>query len=65
MPAQVPLEELCRQLDITSIQEIATEGFEAALVMDELKAEGGRSSLRPDERSSGAASQLPTNSATS
>lgn len=40
MPAEVPLEQLCRQLDIVSIEEIATESFEAALLMDELKAGG-------------------------
>ncbi len=38
--AGVQIEELCRQLDIASIKDIATEGFEAALVMDELKASG-------------------------
>jgi Zn-dependent peptidase ImmA (M78 family) len=40
LPAQVPIEELCRRLDIHSITEIATGGFEAALIMDELKAGG-------------------------
>lgn len=40
MPHKVPLEQLCKLLDITSITEIDTDGFEAALVMDELKAAG-------------------------
>lgn len=37
----VPLDELCRALDILSIDEVVTEGFEAALVMDANKAAGG------------------------
>ncbi|ODP38706.1 ImmA/IrrE family metallo-endopeptidase [Sphingomonas turrisvirgatae] len=41
MPMAVPLEELCRDLDIASIDEIQTSGFEAALVMDANKAAGG------------------------
>jgi len=64
MPAQVPIEELCRQLDIASIQEIATEGFEAALIMDELKA-GGAILVAGGRTLHGAASRSPTNSATS
>ena len=40
LPSRVPVEELCRQLDIVSIEEVATDGFEAALVMDTLKASG-------------------------
>lgn len=40
LQGEVPIEELCRQLDIGTIEEIATDGFEAALVMDELKASG-------------------------
>ena len=40
MSARVPVEELCRCMDITSISELETEGFEAAIVMDELKAAG-------------------------
>lgn len=40
LPSQVPLEDLCRQLDIASIKEIETDSFEAALIMDELKAAG-------------------------
>jgi Zn-dependent peptidase ImmA (M78 family) len=41
LPLAVPLEPLCRQLDIASIERIETDAFEAALVMDELKAKGG------------------------
>lgn len=40
MPSQVPLEELCKRLGIGSIEELATAGFEAALIMDEHKARG-------------------------
>lgn len=40
LPREVPLERLCRQLDIASIQTVATDSFEAALLMDELKAAG-------------------------
>lgn len=40
MPDVVPLEELCAQFDIEAIDEIDTSGFEAALIMDELKASG-------------------------
>lgn len=36
----MPVEDLCRLLDIASIEEIATAGFEAALIVDELKASG-------------------------
>ena len=36
----VPVEELCRQFDITSIGALETEGFEAALVTDECKSSG-------------------------
>jgi hypothetical protein len=36
----VPVEQLCRQFDITSIGELDTEGFEAALVTDECKSAG-------------------------
>lgn len=52
LPAKVPVEELCQQFDIHSIGELQTDGFEAALIMDELKATGailvakGRSSER-------------------
>jgi Zn-dependent peptidase ImmA (M78 family) len=41
MPDKVPVEELCPLLDICSIEEVEAAGFEAALVMDELKASGG------------------------
>jgi Zn-dependent peptidase ImmA (M78 family) len=40
LPLALPIEQLCRRLDIGSISEIATGAFEAALVMDELKAHG-------------------------
>ena len=40
MPAEVPLEKLCALLDIVSIEEVASGGFEAALIMDEHKASG-------------------------
>jgi hypothetical protein len=36
----VPIEQLCRQFDITSIGELDTEGFEAALITDECKSAG-------------------------
>jgi hypothetical protein len=36
----VPVEQLCRQFDITSIGELDTEGFEAALITDECKSAG-------------------------
>lgn len=36
----VPIEQLCRQLDITSIAELETDGFEAALVTDAVKSTG-------------------------
>lgn len=40
MPDIIPLEDICAQFDIENIQEIDTAGFEAALIMDELKARG-------------------------
>ena len=40
MPAEVPLEQLCALLDIVSIEEVHSDGFEAALIMDEHKASG-------------------------
>ena len=40
LPAAVPLEELCRALDISTIEETDTAAFEAALVMDVNKAAG-------------------------
>ena len=36
----VPVEQLCRQFDITSIGELQTKGFEAALITDECKSAG-------------------------
>lgn len=40
LPIPVPIEQLCQQLDISSIGKLDTEGFEAALVTDELKSRG-------------------------
>lgn len=40
LPIPVPVEELCQQLDIISIGELETEGFEAALITDEVKSSG-------------------------
>jgi len=40
MSVPVPVEQLCRQFDITSIGELETAGFEAALVTDECKSAG-------------------------
>jgi hypothetical protein len=40
MAIPVPIEQLCRQLDITSISDLDTEGFEAALITDECKSAG-------------------------
>jgi hypothetical protein len=40
LPVPVPVEQLCRQFDITSIGELDTEGFEAALITDEYKSAG-------------------------
>lgn len=53
MPDVVPLEKLCSQFDIEAITEIDTNGFEAALVMDELKASGSillAKGQRPERR---------------
>ena len=36
----VPIEQLCRQFDITSIGELETADFEAALITDECKSAG-------------------------
>lgn len=36
----VPIEDLCNDLDIISIADLETEGFEAALVTDEVKSKG-------------------------
>ncbi len=40
LPLMIPLEELCGQLDIGSIEKVDTQAFEAALVMDVNKADG-------------------------
>lgn len=40
LPLAIPLAELCAQLDVNSITEVDTNGFEAALVMDVNKAVG-------------------------
>lgn len=40
LPIPVPIEELARALDITSIQELTTEGFEGGLITDDCKSEG-------------------------
>lgn len=53
LPTKVPVEELCRRFDIQSIDELETAGFEAALIMDELKASGAilvASGRRPERR---------------
>lgn len=41
LPLIIPLEDLCRRLDISSIEKVDTQAFEAALVMDVNKAAGG------------------------
>ena len=40
LPIPVPIEALCERLDITSISEMQTEGFEAALVTDTVRSSG-------------------------
>lgn len=40
LPIPIPIEQLCQQLDITSIGNLETGGFEAALITDELKSSG-------------------------
>lgn len=40
MPIPVPLEQLCQQLDIISITDMVTQGFEAALITDAVKSSG-------------------------
>lgn len=49
---KVPVAELCLQLDIQSIGDLETDGFEAAIIMDELKARGAilLAKGRSDER---------------
>lgn len=40
LSSRVPVDQLCLQLDIQSIGALETDGFEAAIIMDELKASG-------------------------
>lgn len=40
LPIPVPIEQLCERLDIISIEDLETEGFEAALVTDINKSNG-------------------------
>jgi len=40
LPIPVPIEQLCFQLDIASIGELETDGFEAALLTDDCKSAG-------------------------
>jgi Zn-dependent peptidase ImmA (M78 family) len=40
LPIPVPIEQLCKQLDISSIDHLDTKGFEAALVTDDCKSQG-------------------------
>ncbi len=40
LPIPVPLEELCTAFDITAIQTLTTQGFEAALITDSVKSQG-------------------------
>ena len=40
LPLPVPIEDLCSQLDITSIVSLETEGFEAALITDTVRSSG-------------------------
>ncbi len=40
LPLPVPLEALCERFDIVSIGDLHTEGFEAALITDELRSAG-------------------------
>jgi hypothetical protein len=40
LPIPVPIEDLCRRLDITKIQELDTEGFEGGLITDTDRSEG-------------------------
>lgn len=54
LPLVIPLEELCGQLDIGSIEKVDTDAFEAALIMDVNKAAGAillaRNRLAPRTR---------------
>jgi Zn-dependent peptidase ImmA (M78 family) len=40
LPVAVPIEQLCRQLDITDIQPLETEGFEGGLITDTDRSSG-------------------------
>ena len=40
LPIPVPIEELCRQLDIIEIQALTTQGFEGGLLVVEVEASG-------------------------
>ena len=40
LPIPVPIETLCERLDITGIEDLHTDGFEAALLTDELRSSG-------------------------
>jgi len=53
LPIPVPIEALCERFDIVSIEELHTEGFEAALITDPLKANGGilvKAGVSPERR---------------
>ena len=40
LPIPVPIEELCRRLDIVEIQALTTEGFEGGLLTDRERSSG-------------------------
>jgi len=40
LPIPVPIEDLCRQLDIVDIQSLTTDGFEGGLLTDEARSSG-------------------------
>jgi hypothetical protein len=40
LPIPVPIEELCRQLDIIEIQALTTQGFEGGLLADRERSRG-------------------------
>lgn len=40
LPIPLPIEALCERFDIIAIEELETDGFEAALITDELKSSG-------------------------
>ena len=39
LPVPVPIEDLARQLDITNILDLTTEGFEGGLITDDCRSE--------------------------